>query len=91
MILGVWNNFERIAQQDPLQTREALRSLFAGQGLRATPQPDGRYMAEGQIALSALFRLDLSSSGDKTTKAPKGLPGAGPTYRHPAVSCAGRI
>lgn len=91
MILGVWNNFERIAQQNPLQTREALRLLFAGQGLRATPQADGRYMAEGQIDLSALFRLDLSTEGDKTPKAPKGLPGAGPTYRHPAVSCAGRI
>lgn len=91
MILDLWNKFERIAEHDPLQTREALRLLFAGQGLRATPQPDGRYMAEGQIDLSALFRLDLSSAGDKTPKAPKGLLGSRTDVSSSSDGCAGRI
>lgn len=91
IIMNVWRNFERIAQSDALQTREALRSLFAGQPLRATPQPDGRYMAEGQIDLSALFRLDLSSPGDKTPKAPKGLLGSRIDVSSSSGGCAGRI
>lgn len=96
MILDVWTKFERIAQHDPLQTREALRLLlaFAGQGLRAKPQPDGRYMAEGQVDLFALFRLDRSSAGadsraDKTPKAPKGLLGRWSDVSSSSEGCAG--
>lgn len=91
MILDVWQKFAQIAQHDPLQTREALRTLFAGQGLRATPQPDGQYLAEGQIDLSALFRIDLSNSADKTPKAPKGLLSSRTDVSSSSEGCAGRI
>ena len=87
----MWKKLERIAQYDPLQTREALRALFAGQGLCATPQPDGQYLAEGQIDLSALFRLDLSGPGDKTLKAPKGLLQSRTDVSSSSDGCAGRI
>lgn len=91
MILDLWNKFEWIADHDPLRTREALRVLFGGKGLRATPQADGGYIAEGQIDLSALFRLDLSNSADKTPKAPKGLLQSRTDVSSSSDCCAGRI
>lgn len=91
MILTLWSKFERIVEHDALRVREALRALFAGEGLRAKPYPDGRYLAEGRIDLSGLFRIDLSMEGDKTPKAPKGLLSGWADVSSSSDGCAGRI
>jgi len=90
-ILDQWTRLEQIVEHDPVRAREALRTLFAGKQLAVRPHADGRYMAEGQFDPLGLFRLDLSSPGDKTPKAPvtQGLRALLESFS--SGGCAGRI
>ncbi len=74
-ILAQCDQLETLVASDVLRAREALCALFGGQGLRVTPQEDGRYVAEGELDALRLFELELAGPGDKIAKAPGLSPG----------------
>jgi hypothetical protein len=60
--------FEKNLQEDPVSGREELRRLFEGGKVLCRPQPDGFYLAEGNLLPLALFsmRLDLGTQRPAT-------------------------
>ena len=87
-------DLQRIAENEPLRAREAIRRLFEGGRLLVKPQPEGHYVAEGRLFPLALFTLDLSARN--TPETPKAQPLSEPGLQlnldpWSSLSCAGRI